>query len=100
MKLRPLSGYVLIEPMDEEQTTSSGLVLPDKEKEKPSKGEIIAIGSMPYEMSEFVSDPERYYPEVLVGSIVQYHKWSGQDVKEDNKELRLVKFGDLMGVYE
>lgn len=100
MKLKPLAGYVLIEPLDEEQTTSSGLVMPDKEKEKPSKGKVVAIGTMPYEMREFVDDPEKYYPEVQVGSIVQYHRWSGQDVKEGQKEYRLVQFKDLMGVYE
>ena len=97
MKLKPLTGYCLIEPTDEEEKTVSGLVLPEKQKEKPSKGKIIAVGDpiVHYEGGKM------QFEKCLVdeGDIVQYHRWAGQDVKEGQKEYRLVKFADLMAVY-
>ena len=93
MKLKPLAGYVLIEPIDEEETTASGLVLPEKVKDKPSKGKVIAI-------SEFIMvDGEAMDCPVKAGQLTVYHRWAGQDVKEGQKEYRLVKFQDLMAVY-
>lgn len=95
-KLKPLSGYVLIEALDEEETTASGLVMPEKAKEKPAKGKVISIGGILKEGDSI------YYPPVGLssGDIVIHHRWSGQDVKEGQKEYKLVKFSDLMGVYE
>lgn len=107
MKLRPLAGYVLIEPMDAEQTTASGLVMPDKGDEKPSKGVVVAVGGkiLHFEAGvEFLEDGHVQVPDesclVKEGDTVIFHKWSGQDVKEGQKEYRLVQFKDLMGVYE
>jgi chaperonin GroES len=92
--IKPLAGYVLIEPLDEEQTTASGLVLPEKAKEKPMKGKLIGMGiTMSAEDSKKKSG---LYKE----NIVIFHRWSGQDVKDGDKDYKLVKFGDLMGVYE
>ena len=95
MILKPLAGYILVEPVDEEEVTASGLVMPDKEKEKPSKGKVISIGGILKEGNT------TYYPPqgLSSGDIVVFHKWSGQDIKENQKELRLVHFKDLMGIY-
>ena len=97
-ELKPLAGYVLIEPFDEEETTAEGLIIPEKAKEKPSKGKVIAVGgSLKHYYGGVIQFEES---PVAVDSIVQYHRWSGQDIKENQKEYRLVKFGDLMAVYE
>jgi len=96
MKLIPLAGYVLIEPIDDQETTASGLVMPEKAKEKPGKGKIIGKG--------VYMESKEYnlvlWDSIHVGDIVIFHRWAGQDVKEGQKEYRLVKFADLMGVYE
>ena len=107
-KLMPLAGYVLIEPLDEQETTASGLALPEKAQEKPEKGKVIMVGAdLPRFDSgaTFIEKIDRHkvaneMPQVKVGQIVVFHKWSGQDVREGNKEYKLVKFSDLMGVYE
>ena len=122
MKLTPLAGYVLIEAIDEQETTASGLVMPEKAKEKPAKGKVIRVGDelkpneCPYckinnSQSDYMQDkfyphshenPDRNFinPGIKVGDTVVFHRWSGQDVKEGQKEYKLVKFSDLMGVYE
>ena len=108
-KLMPLAGYVLIEPIDEKETTASGLALPEKAQEKPERGKVIEVGEpfVHYESPwapttstvEGISPSHEYSP-VKKGDIVVFHKWAGQDVREGNKEYKLVKFADLMGVYE
>ena len=97
-KLIPLAGYVLIEPLDEEETTASGLVMPEKEKEKPSKGRVVAVGS-PIVHYGVPGEPTEPCP-VKVDETVAYHRWSGQDLKEGQKEYKLVKFQDLMAIYK
>lgn len=117
MKLKPLAGYVLIEPLDEDEVTASGLALPEKAKEKPAKGKVLEVGApkpryeagfatIPGKMTGKYKDLEERVrlanedPQVKKGDKVVFHRWSGQDVKEGQKELKLVKFEDLMGVYE
>ena len=97
-KLIPLAGYVLIEPLNEEEQTSEGLYLPEKAKDKPEKGKVIAKGAYMY--LESAGYNLVLYDKVQVGQKVVFHKWAGQDVKEGTKEYKLVKFSDLMGVYE
>lgn len=113
MKLNPLAGYVLIEPMDEQETTASGLVMPEKAKEKPGKGKVISIGDAIIHYEHFFPKIQgkmldaidfggfaQEHCQVKKGNIVIFHRWAGQDVKDGPKEYRLVKFPDLMGVYE
>ena len=107
-KLMPLAGYCLIEPLDEEQQTSEGLYLPEKAKDKPEKGKVIAIGAdLPRfdAGATYIKEVDRHkVPNemcpVKVGDIVIHHKWAGQDVKEGTKEYKLVKFADIMARYE
>ncbi|MBI2022157.1 co-chaperone GroES [Candidatus Daviesbacteria bacterium] len=98
-KLNPLAGYVLIEPLDEQETTASGLVMPEKAKEKPAKGKVIMCGEKYTDFSGAFETPFIQCP-VKVGDTVCFHRWSGQDIKEGQKEYKLVKFSDLMGIYE
>ena len=111
LTLRPLPGYCLIEPIDDQETTASGLVMPEKAKEKPGKGRVIEVGGpiVHYELpatcggitnTQGVFDYPLEHTTIKKDEIVIFHRWAGQDVKEGQKEYRLVKFADLMGVYE
>jgi len=98
MKIRPLAEYVLIEPVNDNETTASGLIMPEKAKEKPEKGIIIECG---WGNKKIISNYLGGIKIVdLVGKKVIFHRWSGQDIKEGQKEYKLVKFSDLMGMYE
>lgn len=103
--IRPLPGYVLIEPLDDEEVTSSGLALPEKAKEKPAKGKLLAIGKESFIENLYpsgVPTPTKFYrviDEIRIGDIVIFNRWSGQDIKDGQKEYKLVKFSDLMGIY-
>lgn len=104
-KLIPLAGYCLVEPLDEEdQKTSSGLILPEKAKEKPAKGKVLYVGILDSIGFNFIKNNFGDWlisnPPVKKGDIVCFHRWSGQDIKEGDKEYKLVQFKDLMGVYE
>lgn len=107
--IKPLPGYVLIEPIDKEEVTSSGLMMPDKAKEKPAKGKVVAIGgdipvTQARVMGQLAVDKDHGFlyeqSHVKVDEIVVFHRWSGQDVKDGQKEYKLVKFQDVLGVVE
>jgi len=91
-KIKPLAGYVLIEPKPKEEKTPSGIVLPDTAEEKPQEGVILARGPDAIEDGKKISCP------VKVGDTVVYKKWGGNEIKVDGKELLLLKFEDLMAV--
>lgn len=88
--IKPLAGYVLIEPAPKETKTTSGIVLPESSDEKPQEGEVLACGGDLVEEGKTISCP------VKVGEKVVYKKWGGNEIKEENKELLLIKFEDLM----
>lgn len=92
MKVRPLYDNVLIEPLQKDEVTASGIVLPDSAKEKPQEGKIIAVGEGKIEEGKLVLIP------VKVGEVVVYKKWGGNEVKVDGKELLLVRAEDLLAV--
>lgn len=114
--IKPLPGYVLIEPMDDEEVTAGGLALPEKAKEKPAKGIVIAVGDSITHYESYVGKNDMSPPysttsvynlefaeeqsPVEEKDIAIFHRWAGQDVKDGQKEYKLVKFSDLMGVYE
>lgn len=92
--LKPLFDNVLIEPLEKEEVTSSGLYIPDSAKEKPSQGRVVAVGSGSTHDGKVVTIP------VKVGDVVVYKKWGGHEVKSDGKELLLVEAKDLMAIVE
>ena len=94
-KIKPLSDNLLIEPLQGETTTASGIVLPDSAKEKPQEGKIVAVG--PGKLGE---DGKRVKPEVKKGDVVMYKKWGGTDIKVDGKEMLLVKEEDILAIVE
>jgi len=94
MKLKPLGDNILIEPMESEQKTPSGIVIPDTAKEKPQEGKVVAVGPGRLE------DGKRVSVEVKTGDKVLYKKWGGNEVKTEGKELLLVKEEDILAVLE
>ena len=90
--LKPLAGYVLIEPAAKETKTASGIVLPESAEEKPQEGKILACGDDIVEEGKTIKCP------VKVGDKVVYKKWGGNEIKDGGKELLLIKFDDLMAI--
>lgn len=103
MSIKPLSDHIVIEPITEENTTKSGIVLPDTaEKEKPQKGKIIAVG--PGKINE---KGERTPMEVKVGDVVLFQKYSPSEIKIDDpagsgqvKEYLVAREDDIIAIVE
>lgn len=94
VNLRPLAGYVLVEPSEAETKTLSGIVLPETAQERPAQGIVVAVGPGILDMGRESMCP------VQVGDRVVYKKWGGDELKLGGVEYKLVKFEDLMGVIE
>ena len=93
MNFRPLHDRVLVRPLDGEEKTAGGIIIPDTAKEKPSEGKIIAVG--PGAKTE---DGKILPMEVKVGDLVLFGKWSGTEVKIDGVEYSIMKESDIMGI--
>lgn len=94
LNVKPLMGYVLIEPLTAESKTSSGIYLPESAQEKPAQGTVVAVGDPIYFDGREILSP------VKLGEKVIYKKWGGDEIKVEGKELKLVKFDDLMAILE
>jgi chaperonin GroES len=93
MKFRPLQDRVLIRGLEQESKTAGGILIPDTAKEKPTEGEVIAIGPGAR------SDDGKVHPlDVKVGDRVLFGKWSGTEIKLDGEEVVIMKESDIMGV--
>ena len=93
MKFRPLHDRVVVRRIDAEEKTAGGIIIPDTVKEKPSEGEIIAVGPGGRdEAGKLVK------PDVKTGDRVLFGKWSGTEVTVDGAELLIMKESDVMGV--
>ena len=93
MKFRPLHDRVLIKVLDSEEKTSGGIIIPDTAKEKPQEGEVVAVGP------GAINESGKLAPmDVKVGDIVLFGKWSGTEVKIDDKEYSIMKESDIMGI--
>jgi len=89
--LKPLGNRVLIEPLKAEEITKAGIILPDSAKEEKSEGKVVAIGSG-------LVDGKEYKFSVKVGDSVLYGKYSGEEVKIENKEYKIVKEDEILGI--
>ena len=93
MKFRPLHDRVVVKRIDAEDKTAGGIIIPDTAKEKPSQGEVVAVGSGGRDESG------KLIPiDIQVGDRVLFGKWSGTEVKLDGQELLIMKESDIMGV--
>ena len=93
MKLRPLGDRVWIEPIEQEDQTASGIILPQSAKERPQEGKVLAVG--PGMLNE---KGERQSMEVKVGDLVLFAKYSGTEVKEDGKKYLIMRETDILAV--
>jgi len=95
MKFRPLHDRVVVEPLEEEEKTAGGIIIPDTAKEKPMQGKVLAVG--PGSRGE---DGKVTALDVKKGDKVLYGKWSGTEVKLDGKTMLIMRESDIMGVMQ
>ena len=95
MKFRPLHDRIVVTRIDAEGKTAGGIIIPDTAKEKPSEGEVIAVGPGGHD------EAGKIIPiDLKVGDRVLFGKWSGTEVKLDGVEYLIMKESDIMGVIE
>jgi len=95
LSLKPLGDRVVVEPIEQEEVTAGGIVLPETAKEKPQQGMIVAVG--PGARDE---DGEHIEMDVKVGDKVLYAKYSGTEFKVDGKKLLILRESDLLAILE
>ncbi|MFC7063229.1 co-chaperone GroES [Halobacillus seohaensis] len=93
--LKPLGDRIVIELVEEEQTTASGIVLPDSAKEKPQEGKVIAAGT-----GRVTDNGEKVALEVKTGDHVIYSKFAGTEVKFEGTEYLIIRESDILAVVE
>jgi chaperonin GroES len=95
-KLKPLGDRLVVEPIEQEDTTSGGILLPETAKEKPQKGKVIAAGP-----GKLDDSGKRVKMEVKVGDRVLYAKYSGTEIKlEESKKVLILKESDVLALVE
>ncbi len=95
MKFRPLHDHVLVRRLDSEERTAGGIIIPDSAQEKPTEGEILAVGN-----GARSEDGTVTALDVKKGDRILFGKWSGTEVKLDGEELLIMKESDIMCVFE
>jgi len=95
LKLKPLGGRVIVEPIEQDEKTASGIYLPETAKEKPQEGKVLAAG--PGDRDE---DGKRIPMDVTVGDKVLFAKYSGTEVKIDGKKMLIMRESDILAVIE
>jgi chaperonin GroES len=92
MKLKPLGDRLIVKALEEEQTTASGIVLPDTAKEKPQKGKVVAVGD-----GKWDDEGEKRIPlDVAEGDEVLYSKYGGTEIKIDGEDLLVLRESDVL----
>jgi len=95
MSIRPLHDRVLVKRIEEETTSAGGIYIPDNAKEKPSQGEVLAVGN-----GKHLDNGDIRSLDVKVGDKVLFGKYSGNEVKMDGEELLVMREDDIMGIIE
>ena len=95
MKLKPLGDRLIVRPVEEEETTASGIVLPETAKEKPQKGEVVAVGD-----GAIAEDGTRRPLDVSEGDEVLYSKYGGTDITVEGEELLVLRESDVLAKVE
>ena len=91
MKFTPLGERLIVKPLDEEQTTSSGIILPDTAKEKPQEGEVVAVGP-----GRVTDDGARVPMEVATGDRIIYSKYAGTEYKDEGQDYLILRESDVL----
>lgn len=93
MNIRPLGDRVVVKPLEAEETTKGGIILPDTAKEKPQKGKVLSVGT-----GRILDNGARVPLDVRDGDIVIYSKYGGTEVKIEGEEYLIVSERDILGV--
>ena len=93
MDLKPLGDRLLVKPLEQEEKTASGIILPETAKEKPQEGEVLAAG--PGARKE---DGERFEMDVKVGDRVLYAKYAGTEIKMDGQKYLILRESDILAI--
>ena len=91
IKLQPLADRLVVKPIEKEEITKGGIVLPDTAKEKPQEGKVLAVGP-----GRLTDDGKRLAMDVSVGDIVLYAKYGGTEIKIDDEELVILRESDIL----
>ena len=91
VKLQPLADRLVVKPIEKEEVTKGGIILPDTAKEKPQEGEVVAVG--PGRLSD---DGKRIAMDIKVGDRVIYAKYGGTEIKIEDEELVILREGDIL----
>jgi chaperonin GroES len=91
MKIHPLDDRVVVEPVEAEQTTAGGIVLPDSAKEKPQRGKVVAVGP-----GRLLDSGQRGELSVAVGDEVIYGKYGGTDIEINGDEVKILRESDIL----
>jgi len=91
IKIRPLDDRVVVEPVEAEETTAGGIVLPDTAKEKPQRGKVVAVG-----LGKLLDSGERAEMSVAVGDQVIYGKYGGTDIEVNGEEVKILRETDIL----
>ena len=96
MKLKPIHDHIVVKPITEDEITKSGIVLPDTiDKEKPEKGEVVAVGS-----GKLLDNGQIAAMSVKVGDKVMFKKYSPDEIKVDGVEYLIISESDILGILE
>ena len=93
VSFKPLGSRVLVEPIEQEETTAGGIILPETAKEKPQEGKILAVGP-----GDRDDKGERIAMDVKTGDRILFAKYSGTEVKMDGKKLLILRESDVLGI--
>jgi chaperonin GroES len=93
MDIHPLADRVLVEPMEAQETKKGGIIIPDTAKERPQEGKIIAVG-----LGRVTDSGQKINLEVAVGDKILYGKYSGSEVRVDDKEYLIMRESDILAV--
>ena len=91
LKIRPLDDRVVVEPVEAEEMTAGGIVLPDTAKEKPQRGKVVAVGP-----GRLLDNGERAEVSVAVGDEVIYGKYGGTDIEVNGEEVKILRESDIL----
>ncbi|MEC7566273.1 MAG: co-chaperone GroES [Planctomycetota bacterium] len=91
IKVRPLDDRVVIRPADSEEVTAGGIVLPDSAKEKPQRGEVVAVGS-----GRLLESGDRATLSIEVGDVVIYGKFGGADMEVNGEEVKILRESEIL----
>ena len=96
VSIKPLEDRILVQPLDAEQTTASGLVIPDTAKEKPQEGKVLAVGP-----GRFDDEGEKRIPlDISVDDVVVYSKYGGTEIKYNGEEYLILSASDVIAIVE